>query len=74
MASITAPHCFGWLQDLQPTLKEKKRSTMNQKGTGTCIENGEDSKGPHGPGEFDQDKPEEELEKVMASKSSGGQV
>ncbi|KAN0113799.1 hypothetical protein V8E52_007271 [Russula decolorans] len=38
------------------------------------IEDGEDNEGPHGPGEFDQDEPEEVLRKVMASKSSGHQV
>ncbi|KAN0125644.1 hypothetical protein V8E52_000851 [Russula decolorans] len=38
------------------------------------IEDGEDNEGPHGPGEFDQDEPEEVLQKVMASKSSGHQV
>jgi hypothetical protein len=47
---------------------------MNRKGTGTGIEDDEDSEGLHGPGEFDQDEPEEVLEKVMASKSSGSQV
>ncbi len=38
--------------------------------TGTDIEDGKDSKAPHGPGEFDQDEPDEVLGNVMASKSS----
>jgi hypothetical protein len=47
--------------------------TTSQPNT-TDIEDGEDNEGPHGPGEFDQDEPEEVLRKVMASKSSGHQV
>ena len=48
---------------------------MTQTGpTGTDMEDGEDSEGHHGPGEFDQDEPKEVLEKAMASKSLGNQV
>ena len=43
--------------------------TTSQHNT-TDIEDGEDDEGPHRPGEFDQDEPEEVLRKVMASKSS----
>jgi hypothetical protein len=60
----------GLLQDpsLRPLRKEKKRLTTNQPNTGsTDIEDGE---GPHVPGEFDEDEPEEVLGKVKASKSS----
>jgi hypothetical protein len=66
---------LGWLKVPQRYRKEKERSglTTNQPNT-TDIEDGEDSEGPHRPGEFDQDEPEEVLWKVKASKSSGREV
>jgi hypothetical protein len=59
----------GWLLVLQPSRKEKKCLTFNQPNTGTDIEDGENGEGTHGPGEFDQDEPEEVLSRVKASKS-----
>jgi hypothetical protein len=64
---------LGWLQVPQRSRKEKERLTTNQPNT-TDIEDGEDSEDPHRPGEFDQDEPEEILQRVKASKSSDNHV
>lgn len=50
----------------RPSRNDKRRLTTN---TGTDIEDGEVSEGPHRSGEFDQDEPEEVLQRVKASKS-----
>ena len=63
----------GWIQVPQRSQKEREHLSTNQPNT-MDIEDGEDSEGPHRPGEFNQDESEELLWKVKASKSSDRQV